>query len=60
MDTTSRWMLVKEAAEYLQMNADRLRTLFRRGDIKAVRQPGGTTWRTKREWLDAYLLGEAA
>lgn len=58
MDDTSRWMLTKEAADYLGMHPDTLRTLFRRGDIRAEKP--GKPWRTKREWLDAYLLGDAA
>ena len=57
MNDTS-WLLVCSAAEYLQMHPDTVRELYRRGDIKAVKR--GKSWRTKREWLDEYLVGDAA
>ena len=56
MNTTqSAWMLTAQAAEYLGVHPDTLRTLYRRGEIKA-----GKAWRTKLEWLDAYLLNASA
>lgn len=59
MNTTqSPWLFTKEAAEYLDMHPDTLRTLYRRGEIEAIK--AGKPWRTKREWLDAYLLNASA
>lgn len=59
MNTTqSAWMLTTQAADYLEMHPDTLRTLYRRGEIKAIK--AGKPWRTKQEWLDAYLLNASA
>lgn len=57
MDFT-QWMLAKEAAEYAKMHPDTIRKLFRRGEIRTVRV--GSTWRTKPEWVDEYLMRGAA
>lgn len=54
MTKTNEWLLVPEAAVYIQMHPDTLRERFRRGEIRGCKT--GKTWRTKREWLDAYLL----
>lgn len=59
MDST-RWLLVTEAAEYLRMDPDTVRQLMRRGELRAVKNPGRKTWRTTTAWCDAYLMGEAA
>ena len=54
----SQWLLADAAAKYMGMHPDTLRTLYRRGDVKAVKR--GKAWRTKTEWLDNYLKESAA
>lgn len=56
MDST-RWLLTKEAANYLGMHPDTLREKYRSGEIHAEKREGTKPWRTKKEWLDAYLMG---
>lgn len=57
MHSTSPWLSVKDAAQYLGMNEYTLRELMRCGDIEA-RKPNGR-WRTKQEWLNNYMNGAA-
>jgi len=54
------WLLTREAADYMRMDPDTVRNLMRRGDLKAIKQDGGKTWRTRTEWCDAYLMEGAA
>ena len=54
------WLLTREAADYMRMDPDTVRNLMRRGDLKAIKQDGGKTWRTRTEWSEAYLMDGAA
>lgn len=54
----STWLSAKEAAEYLRMHPDTVRTLMRRGDLHAVKQ--GKMWRTTKRWCDDYIMEGAA
>lgn len=54
------WLLTREAADYMRMDPDTVRNLMRRGDLKAIKQDGGKTWRTRQDWCDAYLMEGAA
>lgn len=54
----TRWLLVKEAADYLRMNPDTVREKMRRKEIKAVKN--GKLWRTTDAWCDEFLKGNAA
>lgn len=54
MDDTP-WLTVAEAAEHVRMDEDEFRKKFRRGEIEAYKS--GTRWRTKRAFLDAYIMG---
>ncbi len=58
MNTTSVWLSVRDAAEYVGLNEYTVRELMRRGDIEA-RKPG-KYWRTKQSWLDEYINQGAA
>lgn len=59
MTTETPWLLVNQAANYLAMHPDTVRTLLRRGDLKGVKTGG--TWRTRTDWCDTYLMkGTAA
>ena len=56
MDTTT-WMLADEAAEYMRMDRDSVYTLLQRGELRGVKV--GRRWRVRREWCDAFLMGES-
>lgn len=56
----TRWLLTKEAANYLGMHPDTLREKYRRGEIRAEKPKDAKPWRTQKAWLDDYLMGAAA
>lgn len=56
MDTTT-WLLAKEAAEYMRMDRDTVYTLLQRGELEGRKT--GRTWRVRRDWCDAFLMGES-
>ena len=55
MDTTT-WLLADEAAEYMRMDRDTVYTLLQRRELRGVK--AGRRWRVRRDWCDAYLMGE--
>lgn len=55
MNKRSVWLNTKEAAEYLRISEENLRTKVSRGEIK-VDGKLGRTWRFKREELDRLLM----
>ena len=57
MDSTP-WLTAAEAAEHTGMSKDFLKEKFRRGEIEAYKP--GKEWRTKAEFLDAYIMGRSA
>lgn len=54
------WLLTKEAATYMRMHPDSVRKLIRTGELKAIKIPGGKTWRTRTDWCDNYLENTVA
>ena len=55
----SVWLNTKEAAEYLRISEDNLRTKVSRGEVK-IDGKLGRTWRFKREELDRLLVSSVA
>ncbi|WP_293947722.1 excisionase family DNA-binding protein [uncultured Corynebacterium sp.] len=55
MDITT-WLLADEAAEYMRMDRDTVYTLLQRRELRGVKV--GRRWRVRRDWCDAYLMGE--
>ena len=51
------WLLADEAAEYMRMDRDTVYTLLQRGELRGVKV--GRRWRVRREWCDAFLMGES-
>ena len=51
--TKQKWLTTEQAANYLNMHIDTIKTLFRRGDIKATKP--GRVWRATTDWLDDYM-----
>ena len=56
MDTIT-WLLADEAAEYMRMDRDTVYTLLQRSELRGVKV--GRRWRVRREWCDAFLMGES-
>jgi excisionase family DNA binding protein len=54
----SPWLDVGEAAEYLRCSRQRVYDLTSTGRLRVAKD--GTRSLFHRQWLDAYLLGEAA
>ena len=55
--TTTPWMTVHQAAQYLQLSTTSVRRLIKRGKLKAFKRSGGRVIRIHRTAADAYLLG---
>ena len=58
MTKKSVWLNTKEAAEYLRITEENLRTKVSRGEVK-IDGKLGRTWRFKREELDRLLVSSA-
>lgn len=56
MDCIRKWFTAKEAAEYMGMHPETVYTLLRRRELRGVKV--GRRWRVRRDWCDAYLMGE--
>ncbi|MDK8587081.1 excisionase family DNA-binding protein [Corynebacterium kefirresidentii] len=56
MNTTT-WLLADEAAEYMRIDRDTVYTLLQRGELRGVKV--GRRWRVRRDWCDAFLMGES-
>lgn len=56
MNTTT-WLLTDEAAEYMRIDRDTVYTLLQRGELRGVKV--GRRWRVRRDWCDAFLMGES-
>lgn len=55
MNTTT-WLLTDEAAEYMRIDRETVYALLQRGELRGVKT--GRRWRIRRDWCDAYLMGE--
>ncbi|MCZ9297005.1 helix-turn-helix domain-containing protein [Corynebacterium yonathiae] len=56
MDTTT-WLLADEAAEYMRMDRDTVYKYLQRGELEGRKV--GRKWRVRRDWCDAFLMGES-
>lgn len=56
MDCIRKWFTAKESAEYMGMHPETVYTLLRRRELRGVKV--GRRWRVRRDWCDAYLMGE--
>ena len=59
MDATmqSRWMILQEVAEYLQLSKDMIYRLAQAGRIPASKV--GSRWRFRRERIDRWMEDQA-
>jgi excisionase family DNA binding protein len=53
-------MRLAEAAEYVRMDPETVRRAMAAGELRAVQSMRGGRWRTRVEWLDAWMAGETA
>ena len=51
----SRWLTVKEAADYANLSADTIYTACERAELRHARVSGRRTIRLRPEWIDAWL-----
>jgi len=54
---TTTWLLADEAAEYMRMDRDSVYEYLQRKELRGVKI--GRRWRVRREWCDAFLMGES-
>lgn len=53
------WFDTKSAADYLGLSEDWVRELAQAGELRGHQRVKGGRWRFHRDWLDAYMTGEA-
>lgn len=51
------WMRVRAAAEYADVHPDTLYKALRRGECRGEQPHVNASWKTKAEWVDAWLAG---
>jgi excisionase family DNA binding protein len=49
------WIPLAKAAEYAFLSLETVRRAARRGRLRCIKVNGGRVWRTRREWVDAWL-----
>ncbi len=54
-EPTSKYLTVEQAAEYVQMSADTIGKMLRRGELKGSLLGERKGWRTTIEWLDEWV-----
>jgi hypothetical protein len=55
----SPWLIgTREIGAYLRMSPDEVGDLLRTGDLRGNQKKRGGTWRTHKQWADAFLAGE--
>ncbi|WP_123312501.1 helix-turn-helix domain-containing protein [Curtobacterium sp. JUb34] len=52
------WMRVREAAAYTDCHVETLRDALRAGECRGVQRVKAGTWRTRVEWVDAWIERE--
>lgn len=56
----SPWLTAAEAAQYARMDYDTVRQALAAGKLRGLQASKGAKWRTRAEWVDAWLSGEVA
>ena len=49
------WISTNEAAKYVGLSVETVRRATRAGRLRGVKVNGGRMWRTRHEWVDAWL-----
>lgn len=54
------WLITAEAAQYARCSEDEIRDALASGELHGTQRRPGGRWRIHRDWLDAWLRGDAA